>query len=444
MTMSALSYASIAPLLAEPAGKLIIAYSGGVDSTVLLHLCATQALLRDKIIAVYVHHGLQSAADAWGEHCRQQAAAWAIDFQMLRVNAQANSGESPEAAARNARYHALQGLLQSGDMLLLAQHREDQLETLLLQLFRGAGVQGLAAMPVCQPFGPGKMLRPLLHTAKPAILEYAIQHQLTWVEDPSNQSSDFDRNFLRNQVVPLLKQRWPSLDKTVARSARHCAAAALLIEDWAQQALQPMINPPANSLDISQLRGFGPAQRQELLRHWLSAQGLQAPSQAVLQAIQQQLIDGRDDANPQICLQQHSLKRYRQQLFCLSTGQLQVLPAHCIWPTDQNSLTLTNGSHVSRSVASSGIDQQLWHSQTATLQPRRGGEKIKLPGRAGRHCLKKLYQEAGIPPWERDSRPLLYLNNRLAAVPGLWVDEWVWSSQSDACYQLSWTHGNRV
>ena len=203
-----------------------VAYSGGVDSHVLLHFCASIKLLKDKITAVYVHHGLQAEAESWAKHCEKTAEGLGVDFLVLRVNAYAKSGESPEEAARNARYAALKSLMDADDMLLLAQHREDQLETVLLQLFRGSGLRGLSGMPERMAFGQGVMLRPLLNIPKQAINDYAQAHQLSWVEDPSNQSNDYDRNFLRNAVVPLLKQRWPAIDKTVSRSAKHCADAA--------------------------------------------------------------------------------------------------------------------------------------------------------------------------------------------------------------------------
>lgn len=434
-----LSFQSIAHLIPRTQGKIVIAYSGGIDSQVLLHLCAHQADLKPKIVAVYVHHGLQAAADAWESHCRQQTEALGVAFICLKVDAQAKNGESPEAAARHARYQALQGLLQSNeDLLLLAQHREDQLETVLLQLFRGAGVQGLAAMPASAPFGPGTMLRPLLNVAKAEIQAYAMTHELQWVEDPSNQSHDFDRNYLRHAVIPLLKQRWPALDKTVARSAQHCAEAAELLNAWGCDALADIVDPKTNSLSIARLSGLSETQTNWLIRLWLQSLGLKPPSQAQLQSIKKQLIDARSDANPQISIQHHTLKRYRQALFLLPASRSFNAPAECYWQPRQSILLLTNGFALTRLTASSGIEQTLWHASKIVVKPRSGGEKLKLPGRDGQHCLKKLYQEAGIPPWERDTRPLLYLNGRLAAVPGLWVAEWAWHQGADACYHLTW------
>ncbi len=450
--MSLLNFARIAGQIPVNNDRLIIAYSGGVDSQVLLHLCAGQAQLRSKILAVYVDHGLQAISAQWGDHCRDQALALGVSFSLVKVDAHAKSGESPEAAARRARYQALQSTMLPGDLLLLAQHREDQLETLLLQLFRGAGVRGLAAMSAATPFGAGIMLRPLLHIPKQEILDYAGAHGLSWVDDPSNQSDDFDRNFLRNQVLPLLKQRWPSLDKTIARSAQHCGEAFELLQDWSDDNLRQVVvdtnpsislertdekrYPLANgALQLDRLTQYSEGQRRWLLRDWLSAHGLKPPSQAVLAAIETQLIAARDDADPLIQIQDHSLKKYRQQLFCLDSRSLQPAQA-CQWPSAVDALELSNGYRFSKTIATSGIACRLWETADVSIRPRSGGEKLKLPSRDGRHCLKKLYQEAGIPPWERQSRPLIYLDDRLAGVAGLWIDEWVWGSGNEACYRL--------
>lgn len=446
--MPRLSFADIAGQIPASDGRLIIAYSGGVDSHVLLHLCASQLALRDKIVAVYIDHGLQAISAQWADHCRKQAEALVVGFAAIRVDARAEIGESPEAAARRARYQALQAALRHGDLLLLAQHREDQMETLLLQLFRGAGVRGLAAMPAAASFGAGTMLRPLLNVSKQDILDYARAHGLSWVDDPSNQSDDFDRNFLRNQVVPLLKQRWPSLDKTVARSAQHCGEACELLQDWSDDSLRQLVvdaipavtgenrNPGSNgALQLDRLAQYGAGQRRWLLRDWLSGQGLKPPSQAVLAAIETQLIAARDDAEPLIQIQGRSLKKYRQQLFCLDARSLQPAQA-CRWPSAVDSLELSNGYRLGKSIAASGISRRLWDAAEVSVRPRSGGEKLKLPGRDGRHCLKKLYQDAAIPPWERQARPLIYLDDRLAGVAGLWIDEWAWSSGDEACYRL--------
>ena len=187
------------------ANQVFVAFSGGVDSHVLLHLCASSPALKNKLTAVYVHHGLQKQADQWAEHCVQIAKQLSVSFRMVPVDAKHMPGESPEETARIVRYQALQSLLDENDVLLLGQHREDQLETILLQLFRGAGLAGLAAMPEKKSFGKCLLLRPLLDISQQEIKAYAVEHKLDWIEDPSNLRNEFDRNYLRNSIIPLIK-----------------------------------------------------------------------------------------------------------------------------------------------------------------------------------------------------------------------------------------------
>jgi tRNA(Ile)-lysidine synthase len=425
----------------ELPNRLYIAYSGGIDSHVLLHLCASINDLKNKITAVYVHHGLQEQAENWTRHCKKVADDLCVNFIALRVNAMASPGESPEEAARNARYTALKKLIGANDVLMVAQHREDQLETVLLQLFRGSGLRGLSGMPERIAFGQGVMLRPLLNVSKFDIIDYAETQQLSWIEDPSNQQSHFDRNLLRNEILPLLKQRWSSIDKTVARSAQHCADAQQLINESAKHLFDLAYNPNDQTLTLSKLATFTPHQRNWVLRRWFETLHLKPPSQAVLQAIVEQMVHVRDNANPQIQHQSHFIKRYQQKLFCLAAKTFQRESNSRAWPAQNNSVHLANGYTLSRVESASGISQQLWHASEVIISSRHGGEKIKLPGRNGHHDLKKLWQEAGIPPWEREVRPLVFLNNQLAAVAGLWIAEWAWSAEVTACYQLKWESG---
>ena len=436
--MTELSFTCVNRLLPATCQNIFIGYSGGVDSQVLLHLCAVQTDLRPKITAVYVHHGLQASADDWAIHSRQQCQRLAVNFTQIKVNAQPKPGQSPEAVARQARYAALRELIGKHDVLLLAQHREDQLETVLLQLFRGSGLSGLAAMPAVMDFGGGQLLRPLLDTAKADIQQYAAQHCLQWVEDPSNQCNDFDRNFLRNEILPVLKQRWPSLDKAVARSAGHCAAAQQILDATLVEQLAALSDATTRSFKLDGWRQIDAARQNLLLRAWLQDCGLRPPSQAVLNTIIKQLILAGDTANPQVLLQNHAIRKYRQKLFCLPAAYFQRETGIIDWEQDHGCIIMLNGYSLVREVADSGIDQQLWRSGRVTIGFRQGGELLKLVDRDGHHCLKKLFQAAGIPPWERDLRPLIYIDQRLAAVAGLWVAEWAWRQAPGYCYRLDW------
>ena len=422
---------------------IYLGYSGGVDSHVLLHLCASVPEIKAKLTAVYIHHGLQAEADAWLHHCQQSAEALGVAFKALHVNAKAQTGESPEEAARNARYTALQSLMQAGDAVLVAQHQEDQLETVLLQLFRGSGLNGLSGMPASMVFGPGILLRPLLTVSKQAINDYAQSYALKWVEDPSNQSEDYDRNFLRNSIVPLLKQRWPALDKTVARTAGHCADAASLQAEIAETLLATVLNPDDNTLSLDRLQAHPPQKQSLIIRQWFKRQGLKMPSQMQLSRLQNDVIAARSDSNPILNGPTYSLRRYRNKLCCLPM-ELPETPKDCLWPKGQNSVQFSPKLSISWQLSSKGILRERFENALVEIRFRSGGERIALAGRAGRHSLKKLYQEAGIPPWERERMPLVYLDGELAAVGGYWVGAEFCGEKLEGCVSFYLLSGEQL
>ncbi|MGR9114317.1 MAG: tRNA lysidine(34) synthetase TilS [Gammaproteobacteria bacterium] len=418
---------------------VFLAFSGGIDSHVLLHLCQAIPEIRGRLTAVHVHHGLQKVADLWPAHCKKTAEQLGVDFRELRVDGRAEGRESPEEAARNARYTALSAMLDRNDVLLVAQHREDQLETMLLQLFRGAGLSGLSAMPEVMALGKGILLRPLLHVSKQAIDEYARSHRLEWVEDPSNRSDEYDRNFLRNQVLPLLKQRWPALDKTVSRSAGHCAEARRFIGQAAEDLLVRVMKPSDNTLKISELRLLDRYRQQLVIRQWFARSGLKMPSQGFVRRVMSEVVEAAESKDPVLNNQGYTIRRYRNHLFCVAQSAAEPVATDISWRQGEVDLQLPDGSHLRCVASGTGIDALLWRESEITVRFRSGGEKIGVPGRKGRHSLKKLYQEAGIPPWERPTIPLIYMDNQLAAVAGLWVSDRFFKAKNGPCIQLVWS-----
>jgi tRNA(Ile)-lysidine synthase len=415
---------------------IYVGYSGGVDSHVLLHLCASVPSLGGQITAVHIHHGLQDEADSWVEHCKKTAENLDVDFIMLPVYADANQGESPEEAARNARYTALKTLVNVDEVLMVAQHREDQLETVLLQLFRGAGLRGLSGIPENSFFGQGMMLRPLLNVTKPEIIDYAQAHNLQWIEDPSNQQNDYDRNFLRNVIIPLLKQRWESCDKTVARSARHCAEAQVVVSEVADELFYPVFSSSNKTLCVSQLQAHKSPRQQLIIRHWFQSLGLRMPAQAFVERIQSEVIAAREDSDPILAGQGCFIRRYRDRLYCLKQAE-QEPPQDIVWSTEQSNIDYLSHRKLFYVPSSAGILSEQWRKAKVTVKFRTGGEKIRLPNRKEHHTLKKLFQEVGVPPWEREIMPLIYLNNKLAAVGDLWISADFYHEKPDACICFS-------
>ncbi|WP_232020188.1 tRNA lysidine(34) synthetase TilS [Sulfuriflexus mobilis] len=427
------------PLAAYPR-RFIIAYSGGLDSHCLLHLLsACRRQLAVSIEAVHVHHGLLDDADHWVEHCRQVCRQLDVPLTVLHVEARAAKGESPEAAARKARYAALQNIIVTeGDVLLTAQHRDDQAETLLLQLFRGSGSRGQAAMPRQRAFAAGEHWRPLLDVSRDELQEYAAQQQLNWVEDPSNQDSGFDRNYLRHEVMPVLQRRWPAITETLSRVASQQAENEALLEALAAQDMQGLLRTD-HSLSLAGLGGLDAARQRNVLRLWLRGQGLTLPSRRKLLQVQADMLEAAQDRNPHLEWPGVELRRYRGRLYAMAP--LQAVKAD--WCRDwglRGQVDLPwSAQLLSRKTVGEGLRADLGETgQRIQLRLRHGGERCRPIGRGQHHSLKKLFQEAGIPPWQRQRMPLLFVGDELAAVPGLCVCEPFAAPKGGAGLWIDW------
>ncbi|MEN8261093.1 MAG: tRNA lysidine(34) synthetase TilS [Pseudomonadota bacterium] len=406
------------------AERYLIAYSGGLDSHVLLHLCAAigNAGWRSEFAAMHVHHGLQPDAERWSEHCAATCARLGIPFRLIRVDATATPGQSPEEAARNARYAALKSGIGRGECVLTAQHRDDQAETMLLQVFRGGGLAGLSAMPTSAVLGPGMLQRPLLAFSRDSIEAYAKAHQLAWVEDPSNRNKAYDRNFLRHEVMPLLKQRWPGVVKAVRRSAGHCAEAKALIDGVGESLYRSVKNPADGTLNLGRLQELDLAARRLALRVWIRHHGLRMPSANIIQRILGEVSTARPDGSPRVCWSEAEIRRFRDRLYLLPRLTELEPGFSCDWD-GKTPLALPDGNGRLEVFKTDriGISPRLWHNGPITVRYRQGGESCRLPGRQGRHKLKNLFQERAVPPWVRERVPLIYIGDELAAIGGLWV-----------------------
>ena len=409
-----------------PAPHYWLAYSGGLDSQVLLHCIASQRerLGGAALTAVHINHQLQPAAPAWVEQCRLEAERRQVAFRAIQVDARPQPGESPEAAARNARYRALQQVLAPDDVVLTGQHQTDQAETLLLQLLRGAGPAGLASMPVRKPFGCGWLLRPLLDCRRAELLAYGKAQGLHWIEDDSNNDERFDRNFLRHQILPVLRQRWPAAEKTLARSAQLAGEASELLTELAQQDLAVLTAGAADSLCLQQLMTLSPSRQRNVLRYWLQRLGLPLPSQAQLQQLSKQMLEARQDAQPSIVWPGCEVRRFRGRLYArtgtpFDSSQRIHWPVPSGFPQECPEALYVPGIGRLQWVEDSrgGLCKSYLHN--LTIRFRRGGERFQPFGRQHGQRLKKLLQDAAVPPWERDRLPLIFSDNQLIWVPGL-------------------------
>lgn len=405
-----------------------VAFSGGLDSQVLLH-----ALMRGReglpapLRALHVNHNLQPDAPAWAEHCREVCVALDVECRLLSVQADARPGESPEAAARAARYRALTEAVGAVGVLLTAHHQDDQAETLLLQLLRGAGPKGLAAMPACTRMNGVLLLRPLLEVPRRALHAYALRHNLGWVDDPSNACADYDRNFLRHEILPRLRSRWPAAGDTLARAAQHQAEAARLLEQWAEadreQALSSATGETLSgpTLAVSALLRLDAPRRANLLRYWLRSQGATMPSTAVLAQIDRAVLGAAADAQPLVRWGKLRLRRYRDRLY-LDDVPEEGDPSRCLYWRPSVPLGLPGGTLHAERVTGAGVALR-YSAGPLQVRFRRGGESLRPAGRREHHTLKHLFQDAGVPPWERARVPLIYRADDLLAVAGYWVND---------------------
>ncbi len=394
----------------------LIALSGGVDSVVLLSLATrllqeAQASLR----AVYIDHGLQALSTQWGAECAALCEKLNVDFETVKVNVDLHSGLSPEAAARDARYHALEESLLEGEYLCTAHHANDQAETLLLQLLRGSGVQGLAAMPECRKFGKGYLLRPLLNTSGDEIRAYARENALNWCEDPSNQDTRYDRNFLRNQILPALSERWPQAAQNLARTAAHSAEAASLIDELACIDLAGCAD--AAKLSISLLNSLSDQRRRNALRYWVRSHGYLAPSQVQLQQIVSDLLEAVSDSHGRVSFGLASVARYRDDIFIAERQAFEpVADFEYRWLNSHDPLYLPELDW--QLVASDRKNLAPFAGQELLVRSRRGGERWQAPGAANSVSVKSLLQRKGVPSWQRSRLALVFSGDQLLDICG--------------------------
>jgi len=399
--------------------RYIVAFSGGLDSTVLLHaLCKNTAHSDVPVVAVHIDHGLQPDSADWSRHCESVATGLGVDYRCLSVNVQLESGKGPEASAREARYTALRGLMQTGDWLLSAHHREDQAETLLLNLVRGSGPAGIAGIGAARRLGPGWLMRPLLEVERAALKSYAEVEGLHWLEDPSNRDRRFDRNFLRHDIVPRLKTRWPDIAARLQRSAGHAGEAAELLTALAKIDLATLGERPER-LPVDALLQLSAARQRNVLRFALRQLGLSTPTAILLNRVLEEVLVARPDAEPLVQWPGASVRRYRNRLYLLPE-ELGQQPAATAVADRKVELGAGLGTLRFESGIKNGLSEALFNDQLR-LEFRQGGEEFKPVGHRHTRKLKKLLQEEGVVPWMRDRLPLLYAGERLIAVGDLWV-----------------------
>ncbi|HLQ84543.1 MAG TPA: tRNA lysidine(34) synthetase TilS [Salinisphaeraceae bacterium] len=388
-----------------------MAFSGGADSTALLH-ALIHAGHPQPVRAIHVCHNLLPDAHRWVAHCRAVCADWGVAFDCLEVQVE-RAGAGIEAGARQARYAALAAALRPGEVLVLAQHADDQAETFLIQALRGAGVAGLAAMGQWCDFAGGRLWRPLLSLPHSALLSYAGEHELSWVEDPSNHDVTLDRGYVRAMIWPQLQQRWPAASRTLSRSAHWCAEASALVQEVAAEDGARLMDA-RQRLEMAGLRRLSAFRQGGVIRHWLRQAGRDAPDHRHVAEIRR-LLAARAHAGPKVAWRQTQVRAFDGCLYAL--GPLPPRPGawQAYWPM-RAPLALPPGCGV--------LAAQYAGAPAGAVQVgfRQGGERFVDPRRGGTRTLKAFLQEARIPPWRRPRLPLVFYRGQLVAIAHYWLD----------------------
>lgn len=394
-----------------PVKGIVLAYSGGLDSHVLLHLASQFKVFHPHIPihAIHINHQIQTISAQWVEHCREQCAVLNIPLIVKTLNLDLTTGDSLEALAREARYQAFIEELQAGEALLTAHHQDDQAETFLLNLLRGAGVEGLAAMPEIRSLGQGYVIRPLLHFSRDELEQYASTYQLDYINDPSNNDTRFNRNLLRHEVLPLLEQRWPATKVLLARAAQYQQEALELNQQLLLHYLPQVQGTKAHTLSVTQVLQYSPIMQKALIRTWLKQLGFLVPEAKRLDSILTEVLLAKVDANPLVKWSGCEVRRYRDDLYALKPLST---PTICQeW--DGLVPIIFNEYLIQPQVVAKYFKT---HSNpTFNLRTRRGGERF-WHGKQ-RIDLKTYWQTKGVPQWERERRPLIYLGDELVCVP---------------------------
>ncbi|MGH8727386.1 MAG: tRNA lysidine(34) synthetase TilS [Burkholderiales bacterium] len=456
----------------EPRSKLVVALSGGIDSIVLLDVLDN--LKRDldfTLSALHVNHQLSPNADEWVEFCRAVCSSRGVPFEAVTIQVPRKGNQ--EATARALRYQVFSR--QAADFVVLAQHQDDQVETFLLRLLRGAGVNGLAGMRMLRTglrtedsglskaglrtqdsglsggglrsLGPQhsvlspcpRILRPLLGVPRAGILNYAIKRGLKWIEDESNRDTSFDRNFLRREILPAMEKRFPAYRETIARAADNLGDAAELLDELACIDAKHCITEEA--IDIAELKRLSLGRAKNLLRFFLRERGLPMPDRAWLEQALRQILHSRTDAKTCIALGEFELRRYRQKIYLVRSFPERDADWSLAW-RGESEIVIPELGGALRFVETSGMGISRSRLSAVMIRTRRGGERFRPDCNRPRRSLKNLLQEHGVPPWLRDNLPLLFDAETLVWAPGIGIACEYRAREDEMGIAPEWTNGN--
>ena len=401
---------------------MTLALSGGVDSVVLLHLLyQLQKKHNFTLKASHVHHGLSKNADKWVIFCEKLCRKLSVSLDVHHIKLPQKKSLGIEGEARRLRYEKL--LQSKSDVVVLAHHEDDQAETFLLQLIRGAGVKGLSSMAHFDEVR--KVWRPLLNTSRTDIESYAKKHKVKWIEDESNLNIDFDRNFIRLKVLPILKNRFSHIIKVISRSSAHLTEAQYLLDDLAKIDLKNYLKSDnyKHKLHVKALDKLSNPRAKNVLRYWLEINDQLMPSKDLLDELLRQVLTAKKDAELKIQLSKDfEIRRYKDEIYIVQKNQQGQKNYEIIWK-GESEILLPNGTQLNfKKVKGRGINFKFLNDQKLKIRNRQGGEFFKPDSKRPTKKIKQLLQESDSPPWERESLPLIFIGGELAFVPNFGID----------------------
>lgn len=423
----------IKPLLPN---KFCVAFSGGMDSTVLLHVMKNIIDEKSQIRAIHINHNIVDNSKVWTKTCKSICKNFGIDIEIISLEVTHN-GYGLEAAARDERYKKLKEKLYENEYLLTAHHEEDQMETVFLRMARGTGLDGLQGINEKYSFGEGIIFRPMLEVSKTSVMDYAKEHQLKWVEDSSNQDTHFDRNFLRKKIIPQFRERWPSIASSVSRLSQLSAQNIKILNQIAEEDIGPIAN--MNELPLAKLLDKSFERANNMLRYIILANGMSIPSMKTLQDGLKEMLDPETDKSV-IAWKDYCIRKYKNHLYFLSNSDLEPnkVDVRIPWEIGKTvNLGENIGSIEATFIHGDGLSIEKCENKL-TISYRQGGELIKPIGHRINKSLKNLFQENQILPWMRDKIPLIYYQDELVSVADLWFNQNYVASQNEAGFVVNW------
>ncbi len=424
------------------AKKIWIACSGGMDSCVLLHLIfSNKEKIGQSLEIVYVDHGLQDESAEWGDFCRMQCSSYDLPFTQLNINETLPKGESVEAWAREKRYALITQIMNKGDLLFTAHHQDDQVETFFLQALRGAGPRGLSSMPLFKDITNGIHVRPLLNFCRNELLSYANENNLSWQEDLSNADTKFDRNYLRNNIIPVFENRWPAYRETISRLINHQQDCASLMNEVGLEDLKLVSHE--NKLRLDTLRSLSVTRQKNIIFAWLQELQLEMPGSKHINQIFSGLINSTSDSAPCVNWKDVEIRKYRTLLYASNKIKKDVDSIAYGWDLARP-LKIMDETLIAKMEIGSGLSKEKIKNSKISVQYRHGGEKIKPNNNTHSKTVKQLFQEQGVLPWVRDRFPLVYVNDTLAVIPGVCVDINYSAGIDEPSWQIEWSGYNNA